>query len=135
VVSTLLRCLAISAVATMLVASGCGGDGGTSPITRAEIMDAYSGIDEDLDVLKDVESADPKSALEVVYIPSSNIVTPPFTIELYDDTAAAEARVVAIERARGKDVDVVQHENAVIIFATSIPRADRRRLTRALTSL
>lgn len=128
-----MRCVAILASVLML-ASGCGARG-SSPITRDAVMDAYLGIDEPLDVQKDVQVTNPTSSLDVIHIPASNIVAPPFTIELFHDENAARARAHKLEGAGGAKADFVRHENAILSLAPSLSGAERRKLIRTLTSL
>lgn len=98
-------------------------------------MDAYLSINEPLDVLKDVRATDPTSSLDVIYVPSSNIVAPPFTIELFEDQNLARERGHKLERGDRSKADFVRHENAILGLAPSLSGAERRKLIRTLTSL
>lgn len=128
------RALCFAAVTVVAVASGCGGTGAPSPVTRNEVGNAFSGINQPLAVLRDVQTIEPESTLDIVYIPASNIVSPSFQVELFEDEDAAIARAQTLRKTRQAGRGFYRYKNAVLTFAASISDAERQKLIATLKS-
>ena len=124
------------ALALVVVAAGCGGADGPTPVDRAQLLAAFAGIDEPLTLRLDMRRADPGSPVDAIFVPASaDVPNSPIEVDLFDNEDGARINSVGVEKVAGARAEVVLHKNVVMLLARSVSKERRDRLVAALKSV
>lgn len=124
------------ALALVVLAAGCGGADGPSPVDRSQLLAAFAGSDEPLTLRLDMRRADPGSPVDAIFVPASaDVPDAPFEVNLFDSEDGARTNFQSAERATGGKAEIVLHKNVSMFLAHSVAKERRDRLVSALMSL
>jgi hypothetical protein len=123
----------------VLVLAGCGGarevDDQARPLQRQQLVRAFAAADEPLTISLDL-SGDPRSPLDVIFVPErEDVPEPPFEVNVFRSAEAADVQAESMALAATRGVDFVVWKNVILVLARTLPDERREHLIETLESL
>ena len=89
-----------------------------------------------LTVRPDMARADPRSPVDVIYVPEAeDVPEPSFEVDVFEEPRSAREHARLVGSVAGPDTEVEQWKNVLLVFSTSVSDERRERIVGALRSL